>query len=366
MPQIVTPSVIRDLNTSLTTIFQKQLQAEPTSPFFQAAVMETESTTKWVDYAWIVNLGAAMREWIGEREVMGGMELDKYLIQNRKFELTVEVKIEDIEDGTYAFRARMEAQDRADAYQRRKHDELVDLVHGAFGAIPQPGDEATWFKVGTALLGPDGVPFFAANHPRGKAIKRIRANGTETYIYEQEAEWSNITSAPFSKQTLKDARKYLRKQKDHYGRAARLRPNLLVVGPELEEAAVEAVSPQTILRVTTPEAGVEERLQIKNDLANAYTVMVVDEFGDSPAWMLLDTTRSTSKPFIFQNRVRPQFQRTGTVSANAAEGLVDPTVFNEDVIRFGVRARFGSGYGNPILGFGSLGDNSAIDGDALG
>lgn len=363
MPVRITQDFIRGLNTELSTIFSQELEANPPSPLYTAAVMETESTRKYVDYAWINSLGVAMREWIGEREVHEAYDMDSYLISNRKFELTVKVLIEDIEDGVYAFKSEMMARDRADAYQRRKNDMILDLAFSMFGGRYKPGDDTTIFQQGNDVLGPDGVPFFSDAHPRGDMLKRLRENGTETYKFEQTSNWSNITAASFSKDNLKAARTYLRKQKDRYGRPARINPNLLVVGPNNEDAAVEAVSGAQIIRIDT-SGSVEERQQIVNPLAGYATVLVVDEFGDSDAWMLLDTSRVV-KPFIFQNRVRPQFQQTGSVTANAAAGEVDSTAFHQDAILFGVRARMGAGLGNPILGFGSLGDDSSISGDAL-
>jgi phage major head subunit gpT-like protein len=363
MPDIITPGVIRGLNTSLTTIFDQELEAEAPSELFTRAVLETESNRKYVDYAWILAMGGGMREWIGEREVQEGAVLDRYMIQNRKFESTLRVEIEDIEDGTYAFKAQFQAAQRAGEYQRRKNDLLFDLMLGSLGTEADPSDPATWFQVGTGLVGPDGVPLLAVNHPRGHATKRVRANGTETYIYEQDSEFSNLTTMPFSKDALKAARTYLRKQKDHYGRPARLTPNVLVVGPNNEEAAREAVAPATIIRVETVD-GVETRQQITNPMAGAFEVVVMDELGDSPAWFLLDLTKRI-KPFIFQNRVRPQLQRTAPIQASAAEGLVDYTTFMQDAILYGIRARFGGGYGNPIYAFGSTGTGDALTGDAL-
>lgn len=367
MPQPVNQSTIRGLTTSLTDIFNTRLETLPTNPFFNRTVMETESTTKYVDYAWIMSMGAGMREWIGEREVQEGMLLDTYLIQNRKFELTVRVKVEDIEDGVYAFKSRLQTEDRADAYERRRYDLILDLVRGSFGERADENDEATWFTRGTTLLGPDGVPFFSADHPRGVmrgTNKRIRENGTETYTFDQTGTWTNTSNVPFSKEALRAARTFMRKQKDHYGRPARLNLNLLVVGPNDEDAAVEAVSPSRIVKVETDADGNELRTERNNPLGGAFEVLVLDELGDTNAWFLFDTSR-TVKPFIFQNRIRPQFQRTNNVSADAVEGLIDPITFMEDAILFGVRARFGAGYGNPVLGFGSTGNGAVLAGDPL-
>lgn len=352
MPEVLTPAAIRAIQTTFDNTFSTELEANAPSPFYNRAVTEINSTGAYEDFSWVTAF-VAMREWIGEREIVDLAMFDRYLIQNRKFELTYETKIEDIEDGTWAFKQRLVAGEAADAYLRRKNQLIFDLLISAFGKEADPNDSATWFQEGTDLLGPDGVPFFSAVHPMGKKMTRVRANGTETYKFEQTADWSNVENVAFSSEALKDARKNMRRRKDHYGRPASTRANLLVVGPELEEAARLALAPNVKVETTVDgQTTTEERVQ--NTLAGAYELLVLDELDDSTAWFLMDTTRRV-RPFIFTNRVAPQQQRVAAIDASAAEGIVSDYVFNHDAIPHGVRARFGGGYGNPVLGFASTG-----------
>jgi phage major head subunit gpT-like protein len=349
--QELTPSVLRGLNATISDAYNTRLEAEPPSQFFSRCVLETNSTRAFEEYAWVLSF-AAMREWLGERQIMSQTLLDTYLIRNRTFEHTMQVKIADIEDNVYAQRAKYEAVEAADAYQRRKNDMIFDLLIASFGARANPSDSSTWFQTGSEVTGPDGVPLFSTDHPLGQ-MKRVRENGQETYVFNQTNTWSNLVTTPFSKDALKAARKAMRQQKDHYGRPARMNGNLLVVGPENEDAAIEAVAPTAVVR-TTVDGGTTTEERTTNSLAGAYEVLVLNELDDSPFWAVFDTTRQV-KPFIFQNRVKPQQQRTAAIAASAASGLVPEGIFNDDAIKYGVRARMGAGIGHPLTASGSTG-----------
>ncbi len=61
--------------------------------------MEVRSTTRTEEYGWL-GQSPAMREWLGERTLRGIAE-HSYAIKNRKFESTIEVARDDIEDDHY-------------------------------------------------------------------------------------------------------------------------------------------------------------------------------------------------------------------------------------------------------------------------
>lgn len=103
------------------------------------------SSTKEEKYGWLGEL-PGMREWIGPRVIHNFAE-HSYAIKNRKFELTVGVDKDDIEDdnlGTYTPRFRVMGRSAA-----RHPEELV------FGAL----------KDGFTSLCYDGQNFFDTDHP---------------------------------------------------------------------------------------------------------------------------------------------------------------------------------------------------------
>lgn len=79
------------------TAFQRGLgQAEPQSELIRTNVM---STTREEKYGWLGKI-PRFREWLGDRVVHSLMQYD-YAIKNRKFEVTLEVERDDIEDDQF-------------------------------------------------------------------------------------------------------------------------------------------------------------------------------------------------------------------------------------------------------------------------
>lgn len=117
-------------------------------PSWAAIAMATPSSTKSTEYGW---LGAMprLREWIGDR-VIQNIAAHGYAIKNKRFEVTVEVDADDIEDDNIGvYTPLMEEMGRSAAGHP---DELV------FGLL----------AAGATTPCYDGQPFFSAQHPVGK------------------------------------------------------------------------------------------------------------------------------------------------------------------------------------------------------
>lgn len=103
MGMIITGTLLKTLNTSFSALFSGgmgQVQGQ-----LEAIATKTPSSTKTNEYAWLGEL-PGMREWVGDR-VAQQLKGHGYAIENKDFELTVEVKRTDIEDdniGGYSMR----------------------------------------------------------------------------------------------------------------------------------------------------------------------------------------------------------------------------------------------------------------------
>ena len=224
------------------------------------------SQTKSNTYSWLGEW-PAVREWIGERYIK---ELSKhgYTIRNRKWESTVKVERDDIEDdqlGTYA------PMFKALGTLTAKHpDKLIfDLLMDGF-------TENCY----------DGKPFFAADHPVGgdsvsnttgssgplwflldtnQPLKPLifqrrrppsflalqsseRAVLRHEYLYGVDFRYSGGYGfwqmayggkGAFTKAALRSARKAMRLYKKENGEPLEIEPNLLVVGPSNSDAAAD-------------------------------------------------------------------------------------------------------------------------------
>ena len=276
---------------------------EDTAVQWQEIAMLIPSSSSRNDYRWLSKF-PRMQEWIGEK-VIKQFEGFRYTIDNKDWEATIEVDRNDIEDdmlGVYEPQARM-----AGYSAKRFPDEIVfELVNNGF-----------------VNLCYDGKAFFAADHPVGE--REVSNKGTKALAGDTLAN----AMASFGA-----ARTALRKQTDEEGRPIGVNPDLLLVPPALVDTA------QALMTA--------ERLE--DGKANIYkgAARVLDSawLESDTAWYLMDT-KLPVKPFIYQERKKPQFVQQTDESAD--------TVFLRHHYRFGVECRANGGYGFWQMAYGSDG-----------
>ena len=242
---------------------------------WQEVAMEAPSMTAEEEYAWLKAV-PGMREWIGDRQAHA-LALDGYKIRNRKWEQTIAVKKDHIDDDTYGvftplFRIMGES---AGAHP----NELVfHLLAGGFDTTGFDGQY--FFDTDHPVLAADGTPTSVSNTGGGSgtawyllalnratrpiifqrrrplAFKRKddpnddNVFDREEYVYGADARY-NVgfgfwQLAYGSKQTL-DATSYAAARaamqgfKSDYGRPLGIMPSHLVVPPSLEGAARKIV-----------------------------------------------------------------------------------------------------------------------------
>lgn len=267
----ITAETLRAMNTGFKAIFQNAFTSA--KPLWSRLAEKVNSSTSLETYSWL-NQIPGMREWIDERQIKR-LELEAYTLKNRKFEDTIAVKREHIEDdqlGTYRM-----------------------AISGMSAAAAEHPDELVFeaLKRGHEIICYDGQNFFDADHPvrvngaetsvsniqagagpswyllcTNKPVKPIvyqeriapdlvihddpdksdrvfmndeflygtRSRGAAGYTYWQLAFKSN---APLTKANFETARAAMASLKGDEGRPLNIIPNMLVVGPELETAAEE-------------------------------------------------------------------------------------------------------------------------------
>lgn len=288
---------------ALKTTFNNAFAAAPS--VWDKIAMKVSSTTGQNDYAWLSKF-PRMRKWIGEKQ-MKSLEAAKYTIVNDDWEATVEVNRNDIEDdnlGIYGPQAQM-----AGESAKQLPDEIViDLVNKAFA------DKCY-----------DGLPFFHAQHPVGKA--KVSNLGVKALACD------TLANAMASFGAAKTA---MKKIKDEDGRSLNVTPNVLLVGPALEDIALVLAN--------------NERLEDgkQNPYKGTFTVVCDGRLESDTAWFLLDTTKPV-KPFIYQERKAPVFVSQTDMQAD--------DVFSRKMYKFGAEARAAGGYGFWQLAYGSTGTN---------
>lgn len=285
----ITPEYLDTVNTGFKAIFDESFEASEALAYYKKVATVIEAKSKTVNYGWLGDV-PLMREWIGER-VLNDLTLYDYEIKRKKFEVAIEIDREDIEyDDLGIIKPRIMGMASSISYH---YDELV------FGLFEKNG------------LCYDGKAFFDDEHLFGKDSSGV------------DIEYSNIGTAELSKGSLRSAITAMSKIKSDKGRTLYVRPNILVIPPELEETAI---------------------ILLKSDLidgsSNVYKDML--EYVISPhltnpkGWYLLDTTKPI-KPFVLQITQKPRF---GAVDSENNE-----YVFKKDKFLYGFDTKDNTGYG---------------------
>lgn len=295
---IVNQANLHGLTVGYSTAFNRSFDI--TQSNYQNVATVVPSSTGEQDYKWLGQM-PGMREWIGEREIQALAAYD-YLIKNKKFEMTLGVPREDIEDDKYGvYTAYFSNMGEAAALHP---DELV------FGAMMNGFSEKCY----------DGLSFFNEAHKAGG----------ETY--------SNRSNEKLSRESYMKARSAIMSIRGDKGKSLKLIPDLLVVSPAEEEMARLILEADQIDGTT-------------NVLKGTAKILVEPALAEHPHyWFLLCTSRFL-KPFIYQLRKKIKF-----VSLTKD---TDENVFMRDEYLYGADGRSNAGYGFWQMAYGSTGEVEA-------
>lgn len=143
---IINRQNLNDLFTGFNAAFQRGLQGAESH--FAMIATTVPSTTSEEHYGWL-GKWPGLREWIGERQVKQLASHD-YRIKNRKFESTVGVDRDEIDDDRFGI-----------------YGPMMESLGDSAGTHP---DELVFglLKDGTAQLCYDGQNFFDTDHPVGR------------------------------------------------------------------------------------------------------------------------------------------------------------------------------------------------------
>ncbi|MBS5794942.1 MAG: Mu-like prophage major head subunit gpT family protein [Clostridiales bacterium] len=258
------------------------------------------SGTKISNYLWLGSM-PKVREWIGNR-VINNLSARGYAIENKKFELTVNLKRDTFEDDTVGTYAPIIAS-IGERFKRHPDKLVFELLGDGFTKRCY-----------------DDEMFFSDNH----IIEADKSKKVQ----------SNKGTRKLSAESYNQARCQMMLIVDGEGESLGVFPNLLVVPPQLEATAKMILEAETINGTT-------------NINRNTSELLVVPELAKYPQqWYLLDTN-NTIKPLIFQERKKMEIV---SVTSPTSE-----YVFKYDEFLYGARARYTAGYGLWQYAYGSTG-----------
>jgi phage major head subunit gpT-like protein len=290
----LTPSALQIFFTGLNT--QWELGYELPTPWWNQVAMPVTSDTELETYGWMDRL-PKMRQWVGPR-TLNNAPLRSRSVTNLDWELTEVIprnKFLDDKLGLYAPIAKNMG------WQAKKlHDQQLALL---IQANP---------------VGFDNVAFFSASH-----LTNIDDATSATQ--------SNLLSLALTPSNYSAARAKMRSWLGRDGQPFGSRPTLLVVPPQLEEAALNILNSDFIAPALfggQTQVGANDN---KNVLKGTANCLVIDELSNDPtAWYLLDND-GMIKPFLVQERQAPNFVYLNNPT--------DPNVFFRKEFIFGVDSR---------------------------
>lgn len=301
---VINQANLKGLNVGYSTAFNKAFDGVKTD--YEKIATVVPSTTAENNYKWLGQI-PQMKEWIGDREIQN-LSAYEYTIKNRKFEMTVSVPRDDIEDDQYGVYTPHFANLGESA--ARHPDELV------FGALKDGFKEKCY----------DGKPFFAEDHPSGEGGK---------------VKVSNMSHAKLTAESYEEARTAMMSLTGDKGKSLNIVPNLLIVSPANEKQARLILKADQINGTT-------------NVLKDTAEPLVSTHLADKPnCWFLLCTTMFL-KPLIFQKRKEMKLV--------ALTKDTDDNVFMRDEYVWGTDGRSNAGYGFWQMAFGSDGTEALAQG----
>lgn len=256
--------------------------------------MDLKSTGAEEVYGWLSSM-PQMREWLGDR-VVKGLNASDYVIKNRKFEATIRVPREHIEDdklGVYSPQLRMMAYNAAshpdemvfeplrNGFDQSCYDgqNFFDMDHPVEDANGQPqsvsnmqaGAGVPWFLLDTSrpikpLVFQERIPYTpqqmssdSDSHVcfRDEYLYGIRARLNAGFGLWQLAFGSKAALTPENYAAARSAMQTMRYDE---GRVIGVTPTLLVVPPQNEQAAREILKSQRIDASDNPWQGSAELL----------------------------------------------------------------------------------------------------------
>lgn len=264
--------------------------------------MEINSTTAVEIFPWLNTIGP-MKEWLSDRDIEN-ISSDKLEVKNRKFEKTIGVSRDSLEDDQYGVYSPV----------------VTDLGYEAESLWGNLAEEA--LAAGNITKWADGKTFFATDRKYGK--QTINNKGT----------------AELSTEAFDAALLAMRQYKGHKGSKLKVKPTLLVYGPENRTTAFNIVKNELIVQA----AGTVGAGSIKNPNFGAVELLELDGLGKE--WFLLDCSRPYKPVAVQKRRVAELIAKDDPKTSDHA--------FMRDEYLYGASARGEAFLTMPHLAYGSF------------
>lgn len=292
---VVTSDFLAGLVTNYRVIFEDAFLAATSASIYNRYATVVPSNTDTESYNWLGTV-PKMNQWLDKRQI-DSLSGYTYQLQNQWYQASIAVDRKIMEDDKYSMI-------------------MPRIKQLGLEAARYPSELAINALIaGHTTNGYDGQLFFSTAHTEANSGTQSNyVTGTGTTLAQIRADF--IT-----------ARSLMRRYKDGSGRPMNLRPDLVIIPPDLEDVFEQLLHTQTI--------ALASGTQQSNVLLNAVDILIDPLLTDTNDWFLLDT-HEIIKPLIFQQRKAPEFI-----------ALDDPTGYNAFMKReflYGVDFRGAAGY----------------------
>jgi phage major head subunit gpT-like protein len=289
---IISQANLDALRLTLSMAFQGAYDS--TEPAFSRLTSVLPSSTASTRYGWLAQQ-VMLREWIGPRVALNLAERT-HVVVNRKFEATIQIPRDQLEDDNLGMYAGVMVPQLAQAVKKHADQLTVTLLALSSGAGPVTFDGSTLFADAHPNFNVTGAG--ATTYDNNFALALDAANFNTV--------WSTMAA-------------YIGEN----GQPLGVMPNLLIVPPQLRKAALELMNAS--MTVGSNIAGGSNVLQGWCD------VLVVPELAASATqWFLADVSKPI-KPLGYQVRRAPEFV--------SRDSLTDPNVFDQELFTYGCSYR---------------------------
>lgn len=290
---------------SLDTLYQSGYMGGETT--YEQWAQTVTSVSKQTVHGWLDKF-PKLREWIGPRDVQNYVA-QSYTLTNKKFELTVGVEVDDIDDDQYGL-----------------YGPAAEMM--GMQAKEWPDDQLTpVLEAGPSSNTYDAVPFFSASHP----IDTVNSGaGTQSNLF---------TTTAFSASAVGTTRSNMRKFKGRDGKPLGMNLRAVMLPAELEQAGLQVANSEFIVATFGINAATGSQTNV---LRGSFTPIINPKLTSPTTWYGFDN-RWPLKSMIWQLRMAPRF--TLKVNPN------DDNVFTSDQYLMGVKARGVGGYGLWFMAF---------------
>lgn len=273
--------------------FVDALSSAPTSYKSIATVINSKVPT--TDYAWLADM-PGMKEWIGDRDLKT-LSAYKYTITKKNWEASIKVDRDVIQYDNFGI---------VMPKVRRMAEAVVEHYDSqVFGLLEKGVSEICY----------DGKPFFSDTHQIGGV------------------NFSNKGALALTRENLLKTKAEMARLVKDNANPLGIRPNLLVVPPELEATALEILVPTTLANGAT------------NITHNMAGLLVCPYLTNNKNWYLMDT-RGTLKPMILQVNKEVEFVAQDKPDSEAN--------FMRREIRYGVDTEDNTGFGMWQLAYANI------------